>query len=53
MPQKIDFHYKEQMSLDQEDREGQRELEWLEKVHEEFLENHMLSKQKSDRWMGR
>lgn len=37
-------YWVEQMSLDQEERETQRHEEYLEKLHEDFLENHNLAK---------
>ena len=43
----------EQMSLDQEQREKQRHEEHLEKMHEDFLENHQLAKPHSNSWIRR
>ena len=45
-------YWVEQMSLDADDREDQRKMEWLEKLHEDFTENHDLAPAKQDNWMS-
>ncbi len=41
----------EQMSLDDKDREKQRRDEFIEQLHEDFMEGHMLAKPSSNSWI--
>ena len=44
-------YWVEQMSLDQEERERERRDTFLEKLHDDFMENHQLSTPKRDSWI--
>lgn len=43
-------YWVEQMSLDQEEREKERRGNSLQKLHDDFMENHQLSKPKAQSW---
>lgn len=44
-------YWVEQMSLDDKDREKQRHEEFIEELHESFMENHMLAEPVRNSWI--